>query len=284
MLRLFSKIDFDEDDDMQFLTNLRVLNNRRIERRRLKKPFRITPQGFHFRGLDVQFTDEWERHTKCLISALAKNHHLLINVGAHYGFYTCLAASLQMDVIAIEPIDQNFKMLRDNVKKNGFDERCLLLHCAAGDRKGVEKIFGAFSGATMLQELSNKPKTMFQETQVLKLDDLLIPDTNKVILMDVEFFEYNVLCGALKLLDEPEKTKWIIEMIYSSDRQSNYNKTLGLMKKNEYQAIVEVENGFALMDLNDNFDQYEIHPISGNVLFVHESDTQSIKSVCDLVV
>jgi hypothetical protein len=73
-------------------------------------------------------------------------------------------------------------------------------------------------------------------------------------------------------------------MIYSSDRQSNYNKTLGLMKKNEYQAIVEVENGFALMDLNDNFDQYEIHPISGNVLFVHESDTQSIKSVCDLVV
>ena len=53
---------------------------------------------------------------------------------------------------------------------------------------------------------------MFQETQVLKLDDLLIPDTNKVILMDVEFFEYNVLSGALKLLDEPKKTKWIIEL------------------------------------------------------------------------
>ena len=269
---------------MNFLTDLRLLNNRRIERRRLKKPFRVTRQGFLFRGLDVQFTDEWEKHTKCLISTFAEDHHLLINVGAHYGFYTCLAASLQMEVIAIEPIDQNFKMLLDNVKRNGFDDRCLLLHCAAGDKKGIEKIYGAFSGATMLQEFSNKPKTMFQETQVLKLDDLLIPDTNKVILMDVEFFEYNVLRGALKLLDEPKKTKWIIEMIYSSDRKSNYNKTLDLMKANGYQAIVEVKKGFALMDLNDNLVQYQTNPISGNVLFVHNSDAQSLNRVCDLVV
>ena len=125
---------------------------------------------------------------------------------------------------------------------------------------------------------------MFQETQVLKLDDLLIPDTNKVILMDVEFFEYNVLRGALKLLDEPKKTKWIIEMIYSSDRQSNYNKTLDLMKANGYQAIVEVKKGFALMDLNDNLVQHKTNPISGNVLFVHNSDAQSLYRVCDLVV
>jgi len=63
-----------------------------------------------------------------------------MNVGAHYRYYTCLAAGLEMDVIAIEPIDQNFSMLRENVEKNGFDENYLLLHCAAGDKKGLKTI------------------------------------------------------------------------------------------------------------------------------------------------
>ena len=57
---------------MKIIDKLRISNNRRIERRRIKKPFLMTPQRFYFRGLDTQLTDNWERHTKQLPTGVGR--------------------------------------------------------------------------------------------------------------------------------------------------------------------------------------------------------------------
>ncbi|MDE1132130.1 MAG: hypothetical protein OSA49_11275 [Ascidiaceihabitans sp.] len=97
----------------------RVLNNRRIERRRLQKPFGKTPHGFEFRGLDEQFGDNWEKAEQALLSTLFLKAQRFVNIGAHYGYYVCLARSFGLPTIAFEPVDANFKMLMANVKKMG---------------------------------------------------------------------------------------------------------------------------------------------------------------------
>ena len=99
---------------------LRIWNSRRIERRRLKYQFRSTMDGFQYKGIHSQFEDSWEPLTRALVKAFSNYTLSFVNIGAHYGYYACLAAQQGMKVTAFEPIDANYQMLRDNIDTNNF--------------------------------------------------------------------------------------------------------------------------------------------------------------------
>ncbi len=134
-----------------------------------------------------------------------------VNVGAHYGYYACLAAHCGMNVKAFEPIDANYKMLRDNIAYNDFFDRCRIIHGAVGSEIHITKIYGAFSGATLLPVNTRKPKSMYQVTQVFTLSEIAIKKEKTLFLIVVEGFELNEISGAAELVADAENNSWIIE-------------------------------------------------------------------------
>ena len=190
---------------------LRIWNSRRIEKRRLKYEFRNTSDDFQYKGIHSQFEDSWEPLTRALVKAFATYTPSFVNIGAHYGYYACLAAKNGMNVTAFEPIDANYQMLRDNIDANNFLNDCRLVHGAVGDRSHLAKIYGAFSGASLIPEMNNKPNSMYQITQVFALSDFQLSSTPTLFLIDVEGYELNVLEGAKHQLADKTKNAWIVE-------------------------------------------------------------------------
>ena len=56
------------------------------------------------------------------------------------------------------------------------------------------------------------------------------------------------------------------------------------MHKNGYRAIVEVSGRFVEISLDETLVKNNFPSISDKVLFVHETDTQSISNVYELIV
>ena len=190
---------------------LRIWNSRRIERRRLKYQFRSTMDGFQYKGIHSQFEDSWEPLTRALVKAFSNYTLSFVNIGAHYGYYACLAAQQGMKVTAFEPIDANYQMLRDNIDTNNFLYDCRLVHAAVGDRSHLAKIYGAFSGASLIPEMTKKSNSMYQITQVFELSDFRLSSEPTLFLIDVEGYELNVLEGARNHLADKSKNIWIVE-------------------------------------------------------------------------
>lgn len=203
---------------------LRIWNSRRIERRRLKYKFRGTKDGFQYKGINSQFEDSWEPLTRALVKAFANHTSSFVNIGAHYGYYVCLAAQEGMKVTAFEPIDANYQMLRDNIDANNFLDDCRLIHGAVGDRSHVTKIYGAFSGASLIPEFNNKPNSMYQITQVFELSEFRLSRDPTLFLIDVEGYELNVLEGANDLLADKVKNTWIVETTSKNSEEFSTKK------------------------------------------------------------
>ena len=177
----------------------------------MKAPFKKTPEGFSYKGIEFQFRPDWEPLTRQLVQSYSATDASFVNVGAHYGYYACLAAHCGMSVTAFEPIDSNYQMLRDNLAYNDFLDRCRIIHGAVGAYSHIAKIYGAFSGATLLPENTRKPKSMYQVTQVFTLSEVAIKKEKTLFLMDVEGFELSVISGAAELVADVENNSWIIE-------------------------------------------------------------------------
>ena len=107
---------------------IEVWNERRIERLRLKAPFKKTPEGFSYKGIKFQFDPNWEPLTRKLVQSYSATDACFVNVGAHYGYYACLAAHCGMTVTAFEPIDANYKLQLASIGSNAVT---FIPQCAA---------------------------------------------------------------------------------------------------------------------------------------------------------
>lgn len=241
------------------LEKIAVWNERRIEKRRLKREFKETKDGFLYKGIQSQFRDDWEPLTRQIVIGASAFTQNFVNIGAHYGYYACLAGANGMNVTAFEPIDANFQMLRDNISKNKIDSQCRLIHGAVGQNTFLTKIYGAFSGATLLSENTKKPKSMNQVTQVFALSDFTFADAPTLFLIDTEGFEVEVIKGANNLVEDSSNNSWIIE-------------TAG-KKFIEIAAIME-PYGYSIFHIGSekltkvNAESLETNQHSGNFLFI----------------
>ena len=193
------------------LEKIVVWNERRIEKRRLKREFKATKDGFLYKGIKSQFRDDWEPLTRQIVVGASAFTQNFVNIGAHYGYYACLAGTNGMNVTAFEPIDANFQMLRGNISKNKIHSQCRLVHGAVGQNTFLTRIYGAFSGATLLSENTKKPKSMSQITQVFALSEFTFADAPTLFLIDTEGFEVEVIKGAGNLVENSSNNSWIIE-------------------------------------------------------------------------
>jgi FkbM family methyltransferase len=152
---------------------------------------------------------------------------IVVDVGAHIGRYTLMAAQRGARVVAIEPEPSNFSLLRENIELNSFSN-VTTCQCAVSDTSGRKVLFlgdngpgdtatSSFNSALMQERSGRALPRYLEQVECETLDNLLKSlEIHRVdwLKVDVEFHELQVLRGARSTLLETQNL--IIEVTRSN--------------------------------------------------------------------
>lgn len=154
-------------------------------------------------SLQLILTQNWEPYeTKIFLSKLKKGN-VVVDIGAHIGYYTLLAAQAvgkTGTVFAFEPDPKNFALLKKNVKSNGYSNIVLMNKAVSNKtKKGTLFLNPTNSGDNRIVS-SNENRSSVQ-IDMTALDDFFTA-TQKVdlIKMDIQGHELSALQGAKRIL------------------------------------------------------------------------------------
>lgn len=196
------------------IDHLRNLNRNRVYNRLLRRPCVNHPNGFLYSGRGAALKEgSHEPYQTDLVSKILTEVDLFINIGANHGFYPCLALSQNLPTIAFEPHPINCAMIKKHVAINGYSTSFELHEVAVGSSAGELTLYGGGQGGSLLKGSSNAPKSQRQNVPVKMLNETVNLGGSKTLcLMDIEGYELEALRGATKLLSNPVKPYWIIEV------------------------------------------------------------------------
>lgn len=175
----------------------------------------LTPHGFQFIGHKGMQTGNFEQEETELVKRLLKHVDIVINVGANIGYYCCLAAQENKQVIAFEPIYTNLIYLLKNIKINHYDDKVEIYPIALSDKTGIIDIYGGGTAASLLKGWGDTPEEYVALTPCSTLDHILqsrYSGKSVFILVDVEGAEFFMLKGAISTLCQDPKPIWMIEI------------------------------------------------------------------------
>jgi FkbM family methyltransferase len=181
-----------------------------------------------------------------------KSEGIVVDVGAHYGRYTLIAAKRigpKGKVIAIEADPKNFDMLNKNIKLNKL-EHVITLNLAATSNKSKVKLSipEKKPGHTIYSSIipDRAPTEKFIEVNANTLDNLLhengisIEEVNW-IKIDVEGAELEVLKGATNVLSKNKDISLLIEIHNIENGKNLYRPIMDLLDnynfKKEFEKI-----------------------------------------------
>jgi len=184
-----------------------------------------------------------------------KSEGIVVDVGAHYGRYTLIAAKRigpKGKVIAIEADPNNFDMLNKNIKLNELSENVITLNYAASSNKSKVKLSipEKKSGHTIYSSIitSRAPTVKFMEVNANTLDNLLhengisLEEVNW-IKIDVEGAELEVVKGATNILSKSMDISLLIEIHDVGNGKTLYEPIIDLLNdynfKKEFEKIYE---------------------------------------------
>lgn len=207
-----------------------------------------------------------------LFHQLAKNPGTIIDVGANTGLYTIVAhlANKENQIVAFEPYHVNFERLIRNLKINSIDSGISLQQCAVGDQTGTtsfevpanDQVCDVPSADLEFTRKFYRRWMQYKTIEVpqITLDQFIstagITDV-RLIKIDVENFELNVLNGALLLL-RTQKPVLLVEMFVDEARTRWYEEVL---KPLGYYCYLVLKEGIVRTDT------LEVNPDSRNVIF-----------------
>lgn len=168
----------------------------------------ITPQMVIYR--------QWEADITALVLGLLHGGGVFVDVGANFGYFTCLAASAARDtgrVFAIEPNPKLVELLRRNVDINWSIAPVEVISAAAAERAGFVTLHipqGRSANAS-LSTLSAQHEEAI-EVLAIRIDDVIPEDVAvDVMKVDVEGHELGVFMGATAVLARSPSLKLIVE-------------------------------------------------------------------------
>jgi len=160
-----------------------------------------------------------ELHNQYTISCILRKGNVFYDIGAHYGFFSLLAAKIVGDeghVYAFEPLPENAQKLLQIMAENNI-KNCTLLPYAVSDKQGIAKFF---LGDTNSNSSLIKSSRVYSITvNTITLNEFVHENRKpKLVKVDVAGAEYLVLKGACNLLSDKDAPSWIIEVPKSNDR------------------------------------------------------------------
>ena len=161
---------------------------------------------------------------------------VFVDVGANIGSYTILAGgAIGAEVIAIEPIPDTFKHLKENINLNQLTG-CVKPYCIGVSDKPGTLMFTSYLD-TVNHVVSSYEHGDLISIPVTTLDDLLQGTSPTIIKIDVEGHEVAVLEGSRKTLSNPSVIAILLETNGSGGRYGiNDSSIFNIMNENNFEA------------------------------------------------
>jgi FkbM family methyltransferase len=146
----------------------------------------------------------------------AKAADMVVDIGANVGFFTLLAATNHVQVVAVEPHVANVGLLLRNLERAWahLDVSVEVYPVAFGAEPGVQILYGAGQGASLIQGWGGIGATHGRRTPVTTIDRLLadrLAGQQVLIKLDVEGYEFDVLRGATRTMHLDPSPTWMVE-------------------------------------------------------------------------
>ena len=199
----------------------------------------------------------FEPYTTEVIKQNISNGDLVMDIGANIGYFTLIMAKGIKEngkVFSFEPEPKNFELLKKNVETNNYSN-VILEKKAIGNKTGTTKLYLADRKNNIFSSgmhrifrsdlVSQIPDPI--SINIIKLDDYLqdlkFIKKIRLIKIDVEGAEFDVLKGMNKILDENKEIEIVME--FSSENLEDYGS-------NAYDVVNFLMNkGFKLSVINE---------------------------------
>jgi FkbM family methyltransferase len=150
---------------------------------------------------------EYEPVLTAVFKKLVQPGDVCFDVGASFGFYTCLFALRGARVFAFEPLPASFALNQDAVQLNGCGSRIKAYNAGLGERAGAIRVY-TFKNLSLGHASSTdlgRADAIPNDCRITTIDDVCAEeslDQISFIKTDVEGFEYEVLKGGQKTLSK----------------------------------------------------------------------------------
>jgi FkbM family methyltransferase len=183
-----------------------------------------------WRGLDG-----YEPESTSIFVTLARSARGIVDAGAHTGLYTLLACAVNSEarVFAFEPVPSITRLLRRNVERNGWSDRCMVFENPVAETDGYVP-FHMPATATPLSASLN-PQGYGQAGVVTScyaraIDSCLDQDVPiDLIKIDVEGFEDRAIAGLTRTLNS-----WSPAVIFEVLETAKYTDIEHTLKESGY--------------------------------------------------
>lgn len=196
---------------------------------------------------ELLLSGKWEEYERELFSKTIQPGDTVIDIGAHIGTFTLVAAKKvgpTGQVFAFEPLLKNFLLLKKNVEANGYTN-VTVVNKAISDENGSAKLFLSnednFGDQRIYDSVENRK---FLKIKTVTLDSFLSKLKKvDVIKMDIQGSEIKALKGATKLLNKNNNIKLFTEVWPKALRQAggSANQYLKLLKNNKFE-LYEIDS------------------------------------------
>jgi FkbM family methyltransferase len=180
--------------------------------------FAETPFDYRFTGLPKMMAGTFEPQERATLQDRLASADLFVDIGAYYGYFTCMACSVGKRVIAVEPAAANLRYLCANLQINRWGAGVEIFPVGLADKPGLAPLYGAGTGASLVPGWGGASR-LFQRTIPLSTLDILLGNRfhgqRLVIKMDVEGAEYAALQGATGILQAVPRPVWLVEIMPS---------------------------------------------------------------------
>lgn len=134
-----------------------------------------------------------------LFQKIVKPGFVVVDAGAHIGYYTLLMARVAKHVYSFEPSPANYQLLQKNVAVNNY-QNVTLINKALADRAGHVTLHLCHDNSGMNRIYPSKWCSDKVEVEMTRLDDVV--EHADFIKMDIEGAEYGALKGMTRLLEQ----------------------------------------------------------------------------------
>lgn len=187
---------------------------------------------------------KWEEYETEIFKKNIKLGDVVIDIGAHIGYYTLIAAKLvggTGKVYSFEPDQKNFQLLKKNIEVNGY-RNVVLINKAVSNRSGMDYLYlnKKNTGDHRIFDSGEKRKSIPIET--VTLDDFFRKNKIKLdlIKMDIQGSEAFAFQGAKEIISNNLHIKIITEFYPKALQQSSIsaNEYLKMLEKNNFHFYI----------------------------------------------
>ncbi|HOZ36483.1 MAG TPA: FkbM family methyltransferase [bacterium] len=206
---------------------------------------------------DRMAAQDFEKEETGVVKKLLPLVDYFVDIGAHIGYYTCLAAHSGKKVLAFEPIKESYKTLLKNLEVNRFDE-VSAHNLALGENEKKAIVYGEDAGSSIIKDSFPKETEQGTTVEVGVLDNYInvIPAGSPTMLkIDTEGGEYAIIQGGKKFITAIQPLFMFMEIVknWGGGRNPNFEKTFEELEEMGYEKFLELEGEyfFVLSEANN---------------------------------